>query len=86
MEYIAATSGPPSVAPRGSVHTNGFGIERGSLRRPPEQFEMQEKKRKEQENTFLRSSLRKSKKLQALARNVDPLTSELIFDKLPLSV
>ncbi|CCD62085.1 MAGUK p55 subfamily member 5 [Caenorhabditis elegans] len=76
MEYIAATSGPPSVAPRGSVHTNGFGIERGSLRRPPEQFEMQEKKRKEQENTFLRSSLRKSKKLQALARNVDPLTNE----------
>ncbi|KAF1752374.1 hypothetical protein GCK72_018928 [Caenorhabditis remanei] len=71
MEYIAATSGPPSVAPRSSIHTNGFGIERGSLRRPPEQFEMQEKKRKEQENTFLRSSLRKSKKLQALAKNVD---------------
>ncbi|EGT30940.1 CBN-TAG-117 protein [Caenorhabditis brenneri] len=71
MEYIAATSGPPSVAPRSSIHTNGFGIERGSLRRPPEQFEMQEKKRKEVENTFLRSSLRKSKKLQALAKNVE---------------
>ncbi|ULT86361.1 hypothetical protein L3Y34_006206 [Caenorhabditis briggsae] len=72
MEYIAATSGTtPAVAPRSSIHTNGFGIERGSLRRPPEQFEMQEKKRKEQENTFLRSSLRKSKKLQALAKTVD---------------
>uniref|UniRef100_A0A1I7UJC0 MAGUK p55 subfamily member 5 n=1 Tax=Caenorhabditis tropicalis TaxID=1561998 RepID=A0A1I7UJC0_9PELO len=69
MEYIAATSGPPSAVPRSSIHSNGFGIERGSLRRPPEQFEMQEKKRKEQENTFLRSSLRKSKKLQALAKN-----------------
>ncbi|CAI2353361.1 unnamed protein product [Caenorhabditis sp. 36 PRJEB53466] len=71
MEHIAATSGPPTVAPRTSVHTNGFGIERGSLRRPPEQFEMQEKRRKEQESTFLRSSLRKSKKLQSLAKNVD---------------
>uniref|UniRef100_A0A8R1E059 MAGUK p55 subfamily member 5 n=1 Tax=Caenorhabditis japonica TaxID=281687 RepID=A0A8R1E059_CAEJA len=69
MEHIAATSSPPSIAPRSSVHTNGFGVERGSLRRPPEQFEMQEKRRKEQESTFLRSSLRKSKKLQALSKN-----------------
>ncbi|CAB3398196.1 unnamed protein product [Caenorhabditis bovis] len=68
MEHIAATT-PTSVE---KPKTNGLGVERGSLRRPLESFEMLEKRRKEQENTFLRSSLRKSKKLQSLAKSVEP--------------
>ncbi|CAI5450817.1 unnamed protein product [Caenorhabditis angaria] len=57
MEHIAANT------------PTRLGIERGSLRRPPENLELQEKRKQEQ--TFLRSSLRKSKKLKLLARSVE---------------